>query len=159
VGLTLRIAVIADTHGRLPTFLMEGIAGADEIWHLGDVCEEGTWQAVEQVGPPALVVRGNQDANSAWPMSLDLDRLGHRFHLLHIPPSSAPLGVKFLLHGHTHVPRDQMVEGVRFLNPGSAGLANKGAPRSFAWLELRKGVEPVFRLVGGGVEGSATSNF
>ena len=50
-----------------------------------------------------------------------------------------------------------MVEGVRFLNPGSAGLANKGAPRSFAWLELRKGVEPVFRLVGGGGEGSAIS--
>ena len=61
--------MIADTHGRLPTFLMEGIVGADEIWHLGDVCEEGTWQAVEQVGPPALVVRGNQDVNSAWPMS------------------------------------------------------------------------------------------
>jgi len=38
------------------------------------------------------------------------------------------------------------VEGTRFLNPGPAGLANKGAPRSFAWLELAEGREPVFRL-------------
>jgi putative phosphoesterase len=148
VGSFLRVAVIADTHDRLPPFLLEAIAGADEIWHLGDVCEVATWQAVQRVGPPVLVVRGNQDSNLDWPMSLELERLGHRFHLLHIPPSSVPAGVKFLLHGHTHVPRDQEVEGVRFLNPGSAGLANKGAPRSFAWLELRKGAEPVFRLVG-----------
>ena len=144
----LRIAVIADTHDRLPNFVMAAIVGADEIWHLGDVCEKETWEKVCALGRPTQLVRGNQDYESSWPMSLDLERLGCRFHLLHIPPRSAPAGVRFLMHGHTHVPRDQVVEGVRFLNPGSAGLANKGAPRSFAWLELKKGEEPVFRLVG-----------
>jgi uncharacterized protein len=140
--------VIADTHDRLPNFVMAAIVGADEIWHLGDVCEKETWEKVCALGRPTQLVRGNQDYESSWPMSLDLERLGCRFHLLHIPPSSVPAGVRFLMHGHTHVPRDQVVEGVRFLNPGSAGLANKGAPRSFAWLELKKGEEPVFRLVG-----------
>ncbi len=36
----LRIAVIADTHDRLPDFVMQAIVEADEIWHLGDVCEK-----------------------------------------------------------------------------------------------------------------------
>ncbi|KRP31771.1 MAG: phosphodiesterase, partial [Verrucomicrobia subdivision 6 bacterium BACL9 MAG-120924-bin69] len=132
-----RIAVIADTHDRLSPFVLESIQEADEIWHLGDVCERESWDKICALGRPSLVVRGNQDSEMSWPMSLELERLGHRFHLLHIPPRSAPAGVKYLLHGHTHVPRDQEVEATRFLNPGSAGLANKGAPRSFAWLELK----------------------
>jgi predicted phosphodiesterase len=42
----------------------------------------------------------------------------------------------FLLHGHTHVPRNERVGGCRILNPGSLGKANKGAPASWAWLEI-----------------------
>jgi len=143
---SLRIAVIADTHDRLVPSLLETIREADEIWHLGDVCETATLQAIRDLGPKVSVVRGNQDSNGDWPMSLELERLGRRFHLVHIPPAYVPTGTEYLLHGHTHVPRDQTVEGTRFLNPGPAGLANKGAPRSFAWLELAERKEPVFRL-------------
>jgi putative phosphoesterase len=143
---SLRIAVIADTHDRLVSSLLDAMRDADEIWHLGDVCEKGTLKTIQDLGPRVFVVRGNQDNQSEWPISLELERFGHRFHLVHIPPRHAPVGTKFLLHGHTHVPRDQKVEGTRFLNPGPAGLANKGAPRSFAWLELAEGREPVFRL-------------
>ncbi len=142
----LRIAVIADTHDRLVPSLLEAIRGADEIWHLGDVCEKSTLEKIRELGPQVSVVRGNQDSAADWPMSLELERFGHRFHLVHIPPLQAPAGTEFLLHGHTHVPRDQRVEGTRFLNPGPAGLANKGAPRSFAWLELVERKEPGFRL-------------
>jgi len=146
VGSFLRIAVIADTHDRLPSSMLEDIQSADEIWHLGDVCEPATLEKIRALGPPVQVVRGNQDSSVDWPMSLELKRQDHIFHLLHIPPNSAPLGVKFLLHGHTHVPRDQRIGDARYLNPGSAGLANKGAPRSFAWLEITERKEPVFRL-------------
>jgi len=41
-----------------------------------------------------------------------------------------------LLHGHTHVPRDEMVGSVRILNPGTVGKPNRGAPASYAWLRL-----------------------
>lgn len=126
--------------------MMEAIRLADEIWHLGDVCEPATLEAIRALGPPVQVVRGNQDSQTDWPISLDLQRQDHSFHLMHIPPPSAPLGVKFLLHGHTHVPRDQRIGETRYLNPGAAGLANKGAPRSFAWLEVAERREPVFRL-------------
>jgi len=126
--------------------MMEAIRTADEIWHLGDVCEAGTLDQIRALGPSAQVVRGNQDFQADWPMSLELKRLDQSFHLVHIPPASAPQGVKFLLHGHTHVPRDQKIGETRYLNPGAAGLANKGAPRSFAWLEITERKEPVFRL-------------
>ena len=146
MGASLQIAVISDTHDRLPDSMMEAVRVADEIWHLGDVCETATLERIRALGPPVEVVRGNQDYQTEWPMSLELKRLDHSFHLLHIPPSSAPMGVKFLLHGHTHVPRDQTIGETRFLNPGAAGLANKGAPRSFAWLEINERRDPVFRL-------------
>ena len=126
--------------------MMEGIRTADEIWHLGDVCEPATLDQIRALGPPVQVVRGNQDFQAGWPMSLELKRLDQSFHLVHIPPVSVPQGVKFLLHGHTHVPRDQGIGEARYLNPGAAGLANKGAPRSFAWLEITERKEPVFRL-------------
>lgn len=138
--------MIADTHDRLPESMMETIRAADEIWHLGDVCGPATLDQIRALGPAVQVVRGNQDSEVDWPMSLDLRRLDQNFHLLHIPPASAPMGVRFLLHGHTHVPRDQKIGETRFLNPGAAGLANKGAPRSFAWLEIAERREPVFRL-------------
>src|SRR5437660_11364829 len=38
--LPMRIAVISDTHNRVPPQLPELLAEADEIWHLGDVCDE-----------------------------------------------------------------------------------------------------------------------
>lgn len=126
--------------------MMEAIRTADEIWHLGDVCEPATLERIRELGPPVQVVRGNQDFQQEWPMSLDLRRLDHSFHLTHIPPSSVPVGVRFLLHGHTHVPRDQTIGETRYLNPGAAGLANKGAPRSYAWLQISERRNPVFRL-------------
>ncbi|MDA0859250.1 MAG: metallophosphoesterase family protein, partial [Verrucomicrobia bacterium] len=73
-----RIAVIADTHDRLSPFVLESIQEADEIWHLGDVCERESWDKICALGRPSLVVRGNQDSEMSWPMSLELERLGHR---------------------------------------------------------------------------------
>ena len=35
----MRIAVISDTHDRYPATLPERLRAADEIWHLGDVCD------------------------------------------------------------------------------------------------------------------------
>ena len=73
-----------------------------------------------------------------WPLELTLEREGLRFFLVHIPPPRAPVGVHVLLHGHTHVPRDEVRGGVRWLNPGSASHP-RGAPPSFGWLEVEAG--------------------
>ncbi len=135
----MRIAVLADTHDHLPEKVRAAVAKADEIWHLGDVCASVILDLLKSIGPPVRVVRGNCDDCADWPLTLDLEREGFRIRLEHIPPRHAPAGCDLLLHGHTHVPRDEVLGGERFLNPGCITRPNRGAPASFAWLELVRG--------------------
>lgn len=131
-----RIAVIADTHDKLPCSLVALISGADEIWHLGDVCGEWILDALRAEGKPLKVVRGNCDTGAHWPFSLDLNRGGLRIRLVHVPPPAPPSDVDLLLHGHTHVPRNEKAGSTVYLNPGCITRPNRGAPRSYAWLFL-----------------------
>jgi len=132
----LRIFVLADTHDKVPANLEPLAVGADEIWHLGDVCAPTILQTIETFGPPVQIVRGNCDSNFEWPLTIDLTRNRIRFRLVHIPPDHAPDGVDVVLHGHTHVPRDERVAGVRFLNPGCVTGPNRGAAPSVGILEI-----------------------
>ena len=144
--LPVRIFVLADTHNHLPANIEMLAGGADEIWHLGDVCAPGILQTLETIGPPVTIVRGNCDSNFEWPLIVDLKRNGVRFRLVHIPPESAPENIDVLLHGHTHVPRDEAIGGVRFLNPGCVTRPNRGAPPSVAWLEINDDGELTWEL-------------
>ncbi len=135
----MKIAVIADTHGRFPGTVASRLAEADEIWHLGDFCDLSILEAVKSVGPPVYAVLGNNDWNLDLPHRLLLERCGRTFLLIHIPPHLVG-GADYLLHGHTHVPRDEVLGSTRVLNPGCIGRANRGAPSSFAWLEIGEGV-------------------
>lgn len=132
----MKIAVIADTHDKIAPGLLNAISGADEIWHLGDVSSLQTLSAFQKLGPPLHLVRGNCDSESSWPMSLSREISGLRFYLIHIPPARPPEGADILLHGHTHVPRNEIVSQIRYLNPGCITRPNRGAPASFAWLEI-----------------------
>ena len=133
----MRIAVLADTHDRLPESVCAAIRDADEIWHLGDVCSPAILVPLGRLAP-VRIVRGNCDSETGWPLTLDFTLEGLRFHLEHIPTKKRP-ACDIFLHGHTHIPRDEMVGGVRFLNPGCITRPNMGAPASFAWLTLDDG--------------------
>ena len=132
----LRILVLADTHDRLPSSVSTLAKGADEIWHLGDVCAEKIVNELRAIGPPVTVVRGNCDSNNAWSLVVDLVRGGLKLRLQHIPPGRVPDNVDVVLHGHTHVPRNERRSGVLFLNPGCVTRPNRGAAPSVAWLEI-----------------------
>jgi uncharacterized protein len=132
----LTIAVISDTHDHLPESVLRTISAADEIWHLGDVCRPDVLDPLLLTGKPLVVVRGNCDYTWEWPATRRLERGGRVFFLEHVPPRRPPTGVDFVLHGHTHVPRDEVVLGVRFLNPGCISRPNRGAPASHAWLRV-----------------------
>jgi putative phosphoesterase len=143
---SLKIFVLADTHDKLPAKIEALAEGADEIWHLGDVCAPSVLQTIIMFGPPVTVVRGNCDSNSDWPLMCHLKRNGVLFRLIHIPPDQPPLNLHVVLHGHTHVPRNEVVEGVRFLNPGCVTRPNRGAPPSVAFLEIAADGELTWRL-------------
>ena len=82
----MSIFVLADTHNKLPQKIIDLAREADEIWHLGDVCEPMILDELRAVGPQVTVVRGNCDSSSEWPLVVDLVRDGLRFRLEHIPP-------------------------------------------------------------------------
>jgi putative phosphoesterase len=130
------ICVLADTHNRLPETVKEIAKDADEIWHLGDVCAETILDELRAIGPRVTVVRGNCDSHVEWPLVLDLVRGGLKFRLQHVPPDHVPDEVDVVLHGHTHVPRNERRGSMLFLNPGCVTRANQGAPPSVAWLEI-----------------------
>lgn len=132
----MKIFVLADTHNHLPANIEALAADADEIWHLGDVCAPGILETIESIGPPVTIVRGNCDGELEWPLVVDLERNGVRFRLVHIPPERAPKNVHVVLHGHSHVPRNERREAVLFLNPGCVTRPNRGAPASVANLDI-----------------------
>jgi len=143
----IRIAVISDTHDWMPPGLPQRLAGADEIWHLGDVCEPDTLAELGLLGKPLHVVLGNNECHHFWPLELTLERAGRKFFLTHVPPARAPAGVAIVLHGHTHVPRDETDEnGVRWLNPGCISRPKQGRRAGFAWLLLEQGRPLDWRL-------------
>jgi uncharacterized protein len=132
----LQIFVLADTHNRLPENVSQMARDADEIWHLGDVCAERILDELGAIGPRITLVRGNCDTNFEWPLVVDLVRGGLKFRLQHIPPAQALKDVDVVLHGHTHVPRNERRGAVLFLNPGCVTRPNRGSPASVAWLEI-----------------------
>ena len=96
---SLRVFVLADTHNKLPPQILELAKDGDEIWHLGDVCNENIVDELRALGRPVTVVRGNCDANYGWPLTANLVRAGIKFRLQHIPPERTPEGVDVVLHG------------------------------------------------------------
>src|SRR5205814_8719202 len=74
-----KVLVIADTHNKLPPIICELARGADEIWHLGDVCDEWVLDELQFVGPSVTLVRGNCDDNYNWPLVCDLREMGCGF--------------------------------------------------------------------------------
>jgi putative phosphoesterase len=135
----LHIFVLADTHNRLPQHVKELAQSADGIWHLGDVCVESILGELRAIGPRVTIVRGNCDTNFEWPLVVDLVRGGVKFRLQHVPPNQPPNDVDVLLHGHTHVPRNERRGTTLFLNPGCVTRPNRGSPPSVAWLEIVDG--------------------
>ena len=132
------IGVIADTHDRWIPRIAELFRDVDEIWHLGDVCHEPILDELRAINPKLTVVLGNNDFSLNYPATLDLERGGERFHLIHILPRRMPAS-DWLLFGHTHRPADETHHGVHLFNPGSGGLANKGAPLSVGFLTREQG--------------------
>ncbi len=95
---------------------------------------------LSKLGDKILCVRGNCEAEVdqmvlPFPCMADYSQLvadGQRFYLTHghlwNPEHFPPLlpGTVFL-YGHTHVKRDEVVNGVRCLNPGSVSIPKDGS--------------------------------
>jgi hypothetical protein len=106
---------------------MAALRGAEHIIHAGDVGEP---EILDQLGEIALVtaVRGNIDKGT-WARKLPetqvVELSGISMYVLHdlgtldLKPQAA--GFKVVISGHSHVPKQELRDGVLYFNPGSAG--------------------------------------
>jgi len=143
--------VLSDTHGLLREEVLQVLEGVDQIIHAGDV---GTPDLLSRLRglAPVTAVRGNTDCG---PWSSELPEtdvvevggvLGYVLHdLCRLDLDPAGGGFRVVISGHSHRPSLKTVQGVLFLNPGSAGPRRFRLPVSLALLEVTaKGIQTRF---------------
>jgi hypothetical protein len=144
------IGVVSDTHGYYDPRLDEVFAGAVHIVHAGDV-GSGVLPRLRALAP-LTAVAGNTDlpgaaeADLAWEEQATV--AGRRLIVCHIGKSlmgrhdPVAEGFDLVVSGHTHIAKVEWRGGTLFLNPGSAGRARFGRPRTCARVVLGEPLIP-----------------
>ena len=140
------IGVISDTHGLLRREALDALRGSDHIIHAGDVGAPEILDKLRDIAP-MTAVRGNVDQGD-WAGELPetdvLESGGILIYVLHdlqqldLKPVGA--GVAVVVSGHSHVPKQEMRDGVLYFNPGSAGPRRFKLPLSIGKLIVEGGV-------------------
>ena len=135
------VGVISDTHGLLRPEALAALQGSDLIVHAGDVGAPGILERLRALAP-TWAVRGNVDTQP-WAMALpatDVVAAGalqlyvlHDLASLDLDPAAAGAAV---ISGHSHRPAAEVLDGVLYLNPGSAGPRRFTLPISLARLHV-----------------------
>jgi putative phosphoesterase len=136
------IGIISDTHGLLRPEACEQLARVDHIIHAGDIGGPEVISGLRKLAP-TTAIRGNIDKGK-WaddhPPTEWLTLGGRTFYVLHnlhdldLDPAAA--GIDVVVSGHSHQPKIETVDGVLYLNPGSAGPRRFTLPIAVATLEL-----------------------
>lgn len=127
----MRIGIISDTHGLLRPGVADLFASVDHILHAGDVGGEHVLRALRELAPVTYVGGNNDDGSDG----LDIVRVtlgGLRILLTHILPKPEKPRTEVIaslkkqpadavVFGHSHLPHNEVIHGVTFFNPASAG--------------------------------------
>ena len=152
----LRVAVVADTHGRPHPKTAERIRtlAPSAILHAGDIGDRSVIDDLAQLAP-VIAVRGNIDERSDLPDSVAIDvRAGEhsalRLLLMHIGVAGPRLradaarlatrdAAQLIVCGHSHVPFVGRDRGLTVFNPGSIGPRRFALPIVLGVLEIAAG--------------------
>jgi uncharacterized protein len=136
------IGLISDTHGLLREEALRALEGSELIIHAGDVGKPEIIDALKAIAP-VFAVRGNVDTES-WASALpetEVVETGlatfyvlHDVHMLDLNPAAA--GFHIVVSGHSHKPTRTELDGVLYINPGSAGPRRFQLPVTVARLSL-----------------------
>lgn len=131
-----RIGVISDNHGYLDPAILDIFAGVKHIIHAGDIGDPKILTALRRIAP-VTAVGGNMDSGTLaakLPREVAGQVAGVRFVVGHKRKrllkrldagkieGAAP---DLVVWGHEHVPTAAWVEGVLFLNPGTASAPDE----------------------------------
>jgi putative phosphoesterase len=139
---TFKIGIISDTHGLLRPEAVRRLSGVDHIIHGGDIGRSEIVAELRDIAP-VTAIRGNVDKGD-WAREFsetERVRLAERYifvlhdlKALEVDPVAA--GIDVIVSGHSHVPKIDEVDGVLYLNPGSAGRRRFKLPITLAILEV-----------------------
>jgi hypothetical protein len=142
--------IVSDTHGDLEELnaIIKYLSPLDGIIHLGD----HAWDVDHlEFSGGILRVRGNTDRHDKSQWHQEMRIFNKTFYLTHGHREHVKFGldklyytamerqVDYVLFGHTHIPYDETVEGIRFFNPGSLTRPRKGNFGTFGVLEISEG--------------------
>jgi putative phosphoesterase len=156
----MRLGVIADTHGLLRPEVFEVFKDVDHILHAGDIGPLDLLTELEAIAPVTAVF-GNTDGfdvRARLPRVARIELDGFDIVVTHgdqfgrdVPSEAfheAYPAADILIHGHTHIPKLELVDVVvTVMNPGGAGARRYDTPASVGILELEAGIPPRGRLV------------
>jgi len=139
-----RIGVISDTHGLMRSGIREILAGCAHIFHAGDIGTPAVLEQLQSIAPLSAV-RGNVDYG-VWteklPWTIACSCGDHHLYMRHVIEDMDinPQGqFDIVIHGHSHEPRNEVIDGVRYFNPGSAGPQRFHLPITLGIIELKDG--------------------
>ena len=120
------VGVISDTHGLLRPEAVSALGGSEVIVHAGDVADPEILRELTKIAP-VHAVRGNIDTALARVLpAFEVVEVGEiSIYVLHdrkqldLKPNAA--GFAAVISGHSHQPAQEIVDGVLYFNPGSAG--------------------------------------
>lgn len=137
------VGLISDIHGYLDDRIAEELNDVDVILCAGDIERPSILFELQAIAP-TIAVYGNCD-NYDYQLcagSVACPRLGGvRFKVIHRPEDvgAIPEDVSVVVHGHTHIPRDEIIGSVRFINPGSATRPRGSSKKSIAKVTIEQG--------------------
>jgi putative phosphoesterase len=150
-----KIGVISDTHGLLRPEAERCLDGVDHIIHAGDIGSPDIVASLRRIAP-VTAIRGNVDT-AAWadefPETQTVRLAGRSIFVLHdlkaLQIDPVALGIEIVVSGHSHVPKIEIIGGVLYLNPGSAGRRRFRLPITVATLDVTSdGVVPTIHDLG-----------
>jgi len=139
---TFKIGIISDTHGLLRPEAVRRLSGVDHIIHGGDIGRPEIVAELRDIAP-VTAIRGNVDKGDWAREFSETERVRlaersifvlHDLKALELDPVAT--GIDVIVSGHSHVPKIDEVDGVLYLNPGSAGRRRFKLPITLATLEI-----------------------
>lgn len=130
------IGVVSDTHigGRiknLPQELLDGLSGVDLIIHAGDILKDYVIYELEEIAPVEAVAGNNDDYYIYDRLSVKkiINAGKFKIGITHGAGGGTALKkamavfakdeVDCVIFGHSHIPYNEKIDGVLYLNPGS----------------------------------------
>jgi uncharacterized protein len=136
------IGVISDTHGLLRPQVLQAFQGVQHIIHAGDAGSSAVIDELRSIAP-VTAVRGNVDAG-VWAIEFPETAVAefdgkylyviHNLEHLDFDPCAADFSA--VIYGHSHVPAQEIRNGILYFNPGSAGPRRFHLPASAGLLTI-----------------------